>query len=307
MLLSIVIPVYQAENILAELIYRIKSSVNDIKSTYQIILVDDGSKDNSWKIINDICAAEQNIKALKLSRNFGQQHAITAGLDYAEGDWIIVMDCDLQDRPEEISSLYNKAIEGYDIVFAKRINRKDTFFTKLFSTLFYSTYSYLTGIKQDASIANFGIYSNKVIKVIKNMKEPMRAFSSMARWVGFNTSSIEVEHGERLKGKSSNTISKKINLALDIILSYSDKPLKIIVSIGFLISMASFIAALSLLYRYLRGEIVVLGYTSIMVSVWLLGGVIIFILGVVGLYIAKIFSGVKDRPLYIVDEKLNCK
>jgi polyisoprenyl-phosphate glycosyltransferase len=306
MLFSIVIPVYQAENILNELIYRIKSAMNDIAGDYQIILVDDGSRDNSWKIINDICATEQNIKALKLSRNFGQQHAITAGLDYAEGDWTIVMDCDLQDSPEEIIRLYNKAIEGHNIVFAKRINRKDTFWTRLFSRLFYRVYSYLTGIKQDASIANFGIYSRKVINVIKNMKEPMRAFSSMARWVGFNAASIEVEHGERLKGKSSNTISKKINLALDIILSYSDKPLKIIVGIGFLISMASFIAALLLLYRYIKGEIVVLGYTSIMISVWLLGGVIIFILGVVGLYIAKIFSGVKDRPLYIVDEKLNC-
>jgi polyisoprenyl-phosphate glycosyltransferase len=307
MLLSIVIPVYQAENILTELINRTKSSVNEVTNNYQIILVDDGSRDNSWKIINNICAAEQNIKAIKLSRNFGQQHAITAGLDYAEGDWTIVMDCDLQDRPEEISRLYNKAIQGYDIVFAKRINRKDTFFTKLFSTLFYSIYSYLTGVKQDASIANFGIYSQKVVGVIKNMKEPMRAFSSMARWVGFKRTSIEVEHGERLNGKSSNTVSKKVNLALDIMLSYSDKPLKIIVSIGFLISVASFVAALLLLYKYLRGEIVVLGYTSIMISVWLLGGVIIFILGVVGLYIAKIFSGVKDRPLYIVDEKLNCK
>jgi polyisoprenyl-phosphate glycosyltransferase len=307
MLLSIVIPVYQAENILTELISRIKNSVKSIANNYQIILVDDGSRDNSWKIINDICAAEQNIKALKLSRNFGQQHAITAGLDYAEGSWVIVMDCDLQDRPEEITKLYSKAVEGYDIVFAKRINRKDTFLTRLLSKLFYGVYSYLTGVKQDASIANFGIYSNKVIAVIKNMKEPMRAFSSMARWVGFKRTSIEVEHGERFRGKSSNTISKKVNLALDIMLSYSDKPLKLIVGIGFLISMASFIAALSLLYRYIRGEIVVLGYTSIMVSVWLLGGVIIFILGVVGLYIAKIFSGVKDRPLYIVDEKLNCK
>jgi polyisoprenyl-phosphate glycosyltransferase len=306
MLLSFVIPVYQAENILAELIYRIKSSVNDIKGTYQIILVDDGSRDNSWKIINDICAAEQNIKALKLSRNFGQQHAITAGLDYAEGDWTIVMDCDLQDRPEEISRLYNKAIEGYDIVFAKRINRKDTFFTKLFSTLFYSIYSYLTGVKQDASIANFGIYSRKVINVIKNMKEPMRAFSSMARWVGFKKISIEVQHGKRFHGKSSNTINKRVNLALDIILSYSDKPLKIIVGAGFLISLSSFVAVIYLLYKYFSGKIIVLGYTSIIISIWLLGGLIIFILGIIGLYITRIFSGVKNRPLYIVDEKLNC-
>jgi polyisoprenyl-phosphate glycosyltransferase len=306
MLLSIVVPVYQAENMLAELIKRIISSVSNIADDYEIVLTDDGSNDKSWRIIGEICALNSRIKALKLSRNFGQQHAITAGLDYCTGKWVIVMDCDLQDKPEEIPNLYRKAMEGFDIVFAKRMNRKDIFWTKLFSKLFYSLYSYLTGIKQDATIANFGIYSNKVIAVIKNMKEPMRAFSPMARWVGFTRTSIEVEHGERFKDKSSTTINKRINLALDIIISYSDKPLRIIISMGFLISVASFVAALVLLYRYLKGEIAVLGYTSIMISVWLLGGVIIFILGVIGLYISRIFSGIKNRPLYIVDEKLNC-
>jgi dolichol-phosphate mannosyltransferase len=306
MLLSIVIPVYQSELILKELISRIKQSAITDESNYQVILVDDGSKDNSWKVISKICADNANIKGVKLSRNFGQQHAITAGLDYTDGQQIVVMDCDLQDRPEEIKRLYEKSMEGYEIVFAKRTNRKDTFWTKFFSKLFYSIYSYLTGIKQDATIGNFGMYSAKVVHVLKDMKEPMRAFSSMSRWVGFNCTSVEVEHGERFTGKSSNTISKRINLALDIILSYSDKPLKIIVSIGFFISLSAFIAAISLLYRYIKGEIIVLGYTSIMISIWLLGGVIIFILGVVGLYIAKIFSAVKNRPLYIVDEKLNC-
>lgn len=306
MLLSFVIPVYQAENILLELINRISSAVNEITTEYEIILVDDGSKDASWNVIHEICTKDRRVIALKLSRNFGQQHAITAGLDFCKGDWTIVMDCDLQDRPEEIINLYNKAKDGFDIVFAKRTNRKDTFLTKIFSRLFYRMYSYLTGIKQDATIANFGIYNNKVIDVIKNMKEPMRAFSPMARWVGFTRTSIEVEHGARFHGKSSNTYSKRINLALDIILSYSDKPLKIIVSIGFIISLASFIAAFYMLYRYFNGEIVVLGYTSIILSIWLLGGLIIFILGIIGLYITRIFSGVKNRPLYIVDEKLNC-
>jgi polyisoprenyl-phosphate glycosyltransferase len=306
MSLSIVIPVYQAENLLHELINRINESVKEVFEVYQVVLVDDGSRDNSWKVIESICAVNENIKALKLSRNFGQQHAITAGLDYCNGDWVIVMDCDLQDRPEEIKRLYEKAKEGFDIVFASRNNRKDTFWTKNLSRLFYKVYSYLTGIKQDATIANFGIYSHKVIEVIRGMKEPMRAFSSMARWVGFNRTSIEVEHGERFHGKSSNTISKKMNLALDIILSYSDKPLKIIVTVGFLISLSSFIAVLYLLYRYFSGQIIVLGYTSIVISIWMLSGIIIFILGIVGLYITRIFSGIKNRPLYIVDEKLNC-
>jgi dolichol-phosphate mannosyltransferase len=256
-------------------------------------------------MIIEVCKLDPAVKALKLSRNFGQQHAITAGLAYCSGDWVIVMDCDLQDRPEEIPRLYQKAMEGYDIVFAKRNNRKDTFGTKFFSKLFYNFYSYLTGIKQDATIANFGIYSGKVIEVIKGMKEPMRAFSPMARWVGFNRTSIEVEHGERFYGKSSNTLSKRINLALDIILSYSDKPLKIIVTVGFLIAGSSFISGFYLLYRYFKGQIVVLGYTSIVISIWFLSGVIIFILGILGLYISKIFTGIKDRPLYIIDKTIN--
>ena len=307
MLLSIVIPVYQAEHIVPELILRLKSAVTMITNSYEIVLVDDGSRDGSWPAIVTAGKIHPEISALKLSRNFGQQHAITAGLDHCNGDWVIVMDCDLQDRPEEISNLYNKALEGYDIVFARRSNRKDSFWTKSFSGIFYRLYSYLTGVKQDPAVANFGIYSRKVITIINNMKEPMRAFSSMARWVGFSKTSIEVEHGKREGSKSSNTTSKKINLALDMMLSYSDKPLKLIVSIGFIIAFAAFIAAINLLYRYFRGEIAVLGYTSIVISVWFLGGVIIFILGVIGLYIAKIFSGVKNRPLYIIDEKLNCK
>lgn len=306
MSLSIVIPVYQAENLLNELINRINNSVAGVFENYQVVLVDDGSTDQSWKIISEICLVNKQVKGIKLSRNFGQQHAITAGLDFCAGDWVIVMDCDLQDKPEEIAALYKKALEGYDIVFAKRNNRKDTFWTKILSRLFYAIYSYLTGIKHDAAIANFGIYSFKVIEVIKQMKEPMRAFSPMARWVGFKRTSINVAHGERYHGKSSNTVSKRINLALDIILSYSDKPLKIIVSIGFIISFSAFVAALYLLYRYFKGEIIVLGYTSIIISIWLLGGLIIFILGILGLYITRIFSGVKKRPLYIVDEKLNC-
>jgi polyisoprenyl-phosphate glycosyltransferase len=305
MLLSIVIPVYQAENILGELINRIKNTVKNITSSYQVVLVDDGSTDRSWEVIETICIAEPNITAIKLSRNFGQHHAITAGLDICAADWVVVMDCDLQDKPEEISNLYYKALEGYDIVFAKRFNRQDTFWTKFFSKMFFKIYGYLTGMKHDASIANFGIYNRKVVEVIKNMKEPMRAFFPMVKWVGFNNTSINVEHVRRKHGKSMATANKRINLALDIFLSYSDKPLKIIVSIGFLISLCSFIAAFGLLYKYFFGHVVVLGYTSIMISIWFLSGLIIFILGIIGLYISKIFSGIKNRPLYIIDKQIN--
>jgi polyisoprenyl-phosphate glycosyltransferase len=305
MLLSVVIPVYKAEEIIEELINRIKNSLEFTSGNYQLILVDDGSYDNSWTLIESICIKQPQIKAIKLSRNFGQHHAITAGLDYCNGDWIVVMDCDLQDKPEEIIHLYQKAQQGFDIVLAQRNNRTDSFWKKILSKLFYQLYSYLTGIKNDGTVANFGIYSKKVIDAIKEMKETMRAFSPMVRWVGFDTTTIKVEHGERFAGKTTYNLRKLFNLALDIILSYSDKPLKIIVRLGFFISLMAFMFALYIFYRYCTGKITVTGYTSIIISIWFLGGLVIMILGVLGLYIAKIFAGVKNRPLYIVDKKIN--
>jgi len=201
--------------------------------------------------------------------------------------------------------LYKKAQEGYDIVFAKRTNRTDSFIKKIFSRLFFSVFSYLTGIKYDASVANFGIYDAKVINVIRQMKEPMRAFFPMVQWVGFSRTSVAVDHGSRFEGKSTYTFKKLSRLAADIILSYSDKPLRIIVKLGFIISLLAFIAAVYTLVKYFNNQIVVSGYTSIILSIWLLGGLIIFILGVIGLYIARIFSGIKNRPFYIVDKKIN--
>ena len=305
MLISIVIPVYQADRIVEELFSRIKNAMQFAAGNYQLILVDDGSDDNSWMVIEKICSSEMNVQGIKLSRNFGQHHAITAGLDNCTGEWIVVMDCDLQDRPEEISRLYQKASEGYDIVFARRNNRTDSIWKKMTSAFFYRIYSYLTGISYDGTIANFGIYSNKVITAIKSMKEPMRAFSPMARWVGFKKTSIEVEHGKRFFGKTTYNIRKLLTLAFNIILSYSDKPLKIIIRIGFLISSSAFITALYILYKYVNGKITVSGYTSIIISIWFLGGLIILILGILGLYISKIFTGIKNRPLYIIDKKIN--
>jgi polyisoprenyl-phosphate glycosyltransferase len=305
MLLSIVIPVYQAEEIIEELIGRIKAAVSGMPVNYEVILVEDGSKDASWNKIEKVCAASPEIKGVKLSRNFGQHHAITAGLDICKGDWVIVMDCDLQDRPEEISRLLQKAGEGFDIVFAKRNNRRDPFIKKIFSKFFFLVFSYLTGIKYDATIANFGIYHSKVIDAIKSMKEPMRAFFPMTQWVGFSKTAIEVTHGERFSGKSSYNFRTLLKLASDIILSYSDKPLKIIIRLGFIISLLSFVAAIYTLVKYFNHQIVVSGYTSIIISIWFLGGLIIFILGVIGLYISRIFTGVKNRPLYIVDKYIH--
>ena len=305
MVISIVIPVYMAGDIVPELLRRLKLSLVNVTGDYEIILVEDGSTDNSWPVISAFAQDNKKIKAIKLSRNFGQHYAITAGLDAANGDWVVVMDCDLQDRPEEIPALYNKANEGYDIVYAQRINRRDSFWKKTFSKMFYKVYSFLAGIKYDGHVANFGIYSKKVIQVLKTMKEPMRAFAPMVRWVGFKKAFIKVEHGERFSGRSTYSSKKIFNLAADIILAYSDKPLRIIIRIGFLISLISFLIAVYYLILYFAGRILVPGYVSIILSIWFLGGLIILNLGVIGLYISKIFAGIKNRPLYIIDKSIN--
>ncbi len=300
--ISIISPVYLAEKIVDDLVHEIIENVSKITPDFEIILVEDGSPDNSWEKIAENCQKNSNVKGIKLSRNFGQHYAITAGLDHAKGDWIVVMDCDLQDRPEEIINLYHKAQEGFDVVLAQRHQRQDSFLKKMFSWFFYQLLSYLTGVKYDPSVANFGIYHQKVIKAVCQMRESIRIFPIMVKWVGFKSTKLKVQHAERAEGKSSYNLKKLLNLALDIVLAYSDKPLRIIVGLGLGISLVSFMFAVVFLVRYFFGIITVAGYASLIISIWFFSGLIMMTLGITGLYIGKIFQGVKNRPIYLVDK-----
>ncbi len=302
---SIVSPVYKAEKIIPVLIDRIEKSMNSITNNYEIILVEDCGPDYSWEVIETIAKENSRVVGVKLSRNFGQHHAITCGLELAKGDWIVVMDCDLQDQPEEIPKLYQKALEGYDMVLAQRHNRNDSFLKKLSSTAFYSFFSYLAGVPQDGSIANFGVYNKKVIDEVVKMKEPLRAFFFMVKWVGFKSIAIPIEHAARFEGKTSYSWKKLINLALDAIVSYSDRPLKMAVKTGICISFISIVFAFFQLINYFLGNITVSGYTSLIFSIWFLSGMIIFFLGIIGLYLGKTFEGVKNRPIFIIDKMTN--
>ena len=304
---SIVSPVYRAELLVDLLVETIIQEVTPITEDFEIILVDDGSPDKSWERMVAIARSDKRVKALRLSRNFGQHYAITAGLDAAMGEWIIVMDCDLQDKPSEIKKLYNKTKEGYDIVLAQRIQRRDKFIKRFFSKSFYRVLSYMTGVKQDASIANFGIYHHKAVDAMNLLREPIRYFPSMVNWVGFKKTTVPIEHGAREVGSSNYNFKRLIKLAMDIMLASSDKPLKITVKLGFYISALSFIFAIYTIIRAIRGEIEVLGYASLMVSVWLLSGIVIMLMGVVGLYVGKSFEGIKNRPIYIISEKINAE
>ena len=300
--LTIVSPVYRAEGIVPMLVARLQAVLEPLVSNYEIILVEDGSPDQSWREIENESRRDKRVLGVRLSRNFGHHYAISAGLSLARGRWVVVMDCDLQDRPEEIPALYRRAREGYDIVLARRVIRRDGLLKIAGSRLFYGSLSYLTGAEQDATVANFGIYHAKVIAAINQMTESIRYFPTMVRWVGFRRTTLDVEHATRAVGSSSYNLSRLINLALDIALSYSDKPLKLVVKTGFLISGVGFLFAGYTVIQALRGQIVVLGYASLIISVWILSGLIILILGVIGLYVGKVFEGVKRRPAFLIKE-----
>ncbi len=303
--ISVVIPVYGCRTTLVELYLRLKESLTPISEDFEIILVNDKSPDSAWDTIVEIAKKDSRVKGVNLSRNFGQHAAITAGLDRCNAEWIVVMDCDLQDQPEEIIKLYEKALEGYDVVLARRFKRQDNIFKRISSYLFYQTLTYLTGTKHDESVANFGVYNNKVIAAFCKMRENIRVFPIMIQWLGFDRAMVNVCHAARAEGKSSYTFFKRMRLALDIILAYSDKPIRLIIKFGFLVTLASFIFAGVTVVRYFSGAITVSGYTSLILSIWFLSGITITILGIIGLYVGKIFEGVKSRPLYAIKNETN--
>jgi len=300
--ISIVVPVYGCSTNLSQLYERLDTSLTKISNDFEIIMVNDASPDNAWETIQLLAQKDKRVKGINLSRNFGQHRAITAGLDYAEGEWVVVMDCDLQDQPEEILKLYNKAQEGYDVVFGKRVQRQDSYFKKVASKIFYKVYDYLTGYDTDHSIANFSIISQNVVKNFRRMGEQHKPYGYFVNWLGFKRTDIDIEHAPRLEGRSSYSLKKLIDLATDNIISQSNKPLRMSIKFGFLMSLLSAGYALYLVLRYLMTDISVTGWTSVMVSIYFLAGLILANLGFVGLYIGKIFDETKKRPLYVIDQ-----
>lgn len=304
-MISVVSPIYGCNSCLVELCGRLIHTLGEIGEDFEIILVDDASPDDAWPTIVSLAASDKRIRGIRLSRNFGQHYAISAGVESARGHHVIVIDCDLQDRPEAISSLVEKARQGFDVVFAQRADRQDSIFKRLASQFFYRMLSYLTSTPYDHSIANFGVYSRKVVDTLKRMPESERCFPLMVKWTGFRSAAVPVAHDKRQAGRSSYNVRKLIRLAMNIVLSYSDKPLRLVVKLGMLFSLlATFIVALSV-YAYLSGRIAMAGYASIIASIWLLGSVIVFCIGIVGLYIGQLFQNAKGRPYYIIDERVN--
>jgi glycosyltransferase involved in cell wall biosynthesis len=301
--ITVVVPVLNEESLVEELIRRIDISLKKETQNYKILVIDDGSTDNTWIKILNSKKVIPNVFGIKLSRNFGQHYAISAGLAHCNSDWVVVMDGDLQDRPEVIPKLLDKAKEGYEIVFVNRENRPEGFIYKMAQRFFYALLNALSGLKLDSRQANFSIISKKVVDNFNRYSETTRFYASTIKWLGFRRAEIFADHGTRFNGISSYTINKRIQLARDIILSFSERPLKFAISLGVVFSGISLLFTLKLIWTALRQGFEVLGWASVIISITFFSGIILIVLGIIGLYLAKISTEVKNRPLYIISEK----
>lgn len=303
--ISVVIPVYGCRDALYELYSRLSHTLRGVTNNYEIILVNDACPQDSWSVISDICKNDKRIIGINFSRNFGQHRAILAGLDIARGDSVVVMDCDLQDRPEHIPQMYRKLQEGYDVVWARRLNRKDKNSVKFLSRQFYLICSFFSGNNIDANLSNYSIAKKAVIKEQCKMRECCRDFSIFQQWLGFRVAYLDLECDKRASGKSSYSLIKKLKLALEIITSQSNRLLYISIVFGLLFVGISMIIIIYNIIKYFAFDDISEGWTSLLVSIYFVGGIIMMFLGIIGLYIGRIFDEAKSRPLYVIKEELN--
>jgi len=303
--ITAVIPLLNEEKLVGELIRRVEFNLRKISPDYRVIIIDDGSTDSTWEKIKNEGADNSRISGIKFSRNYGHHYAITAGINNSDSDWVIVMDGDLQDRPEVIPDLYSKAQEGFDIVFVNRIERKESLIYLLVQKIFYKTLNILSGLNFNSKQANFSIISKKVAESHRLFNEQARFYVSTIKWLGFSTSSINARHGERFDGKPSYTIKRRIKLAFDVIVTFSERPLKFAISIGIVLSVSSILIAIWIAVKALNSEFTVLGWPSIIFSIFFTTGINLIILGILGIYLGRVFNEVKRRPLYIEEERMN--
>jgi glycosyltransferase involved in cell wall biosynthesis len=304
MKLSIVSPVYRAEAIVDELVKRIDVAVSKLTNDYEIILVEDCGPDNSWQAIERNCAVNKRLKGIKLSRNFGQHYAITAGIDHSSGDYVIVLDCDLQDDPNDFEKLLDKAKEGFEVVFTTRLNRQHNKFRSALSWLYKKFYSFVSEKRFAVNNGSLFLISRKVVEATKQLKEGQRLIGQIIRWVGFPTAYVDVSHQARFSGQSSYSFRRQFSIAVEGGIAHSDKLLRISIYLGLTFASLSFLAVFIIIFMYFyQGSAV--GWASVITSILFSTGLILISIGISGLYIGKIFDQVKGRPLYIVHKIIN--
>jgi polyisoprenyl-phosphate glycosyltransferase len=301
--ISVVIPVYGCAECLDHLHGRLAAVLERLAVSYEIVFVDDRSPDDSWRFLQRLAAIDPAVRVIRLSRNFGQHAAITAGVSEARGDWIVVMDCDLQDPPEEIANLYAKTREGYQIVFAKLRSRRQPLPRRIANRAYFRLRRTLTGVALETEHANLSIMSRKAATAFLQLTDVHRNFLLILYWLGFEHATIEFDHADRYAGRSSYTFGGLLRVAFDGLFFHTTVLLAWIVYFGFAVSLASVGLAIFFVASHFARHSYP-GWTSIIVILLLIGGFIIMSTGVAAMYVGKVFEQVKARPLFVVDERL---
>ena len=301
---SVVIPVFNEEENLELLYRRLFKVLQNLCEDYEIIFVDDGSTDNSLKIMRKLRKINERVKIISFSRNFGHQIAITAGIDYASGRAVIVMDADLQDPPEVIPRLVEKWREGYDTVYAIRESRKDPILKRTIAFVFYRLFQRMSDVDIPVDAGDFRLMSRRVVDILKTMPERNRYLRGLASWVGFNQARVRYARDERYAGQRKYTLWKSASLSLDGITSFSHLPLRLAIHLGLVVSLVGFLYGAIIIILALVFSRVVPGWATLMAAVIFLGGVQLVVVGIIGEYIGRIYVEVQQRPLYLIKQKI---
>jgi polyisoprenyl-phosphate glycosyltransferase len=302
--ISIVSPVYQAAGNINELVKRIADEIIHITGKFEIVLVEDGSSDDSWSEVVANCRKFSYVKGVRLSRNFGQHYAVTAGLQHASGEIILIMDCDLQDDPTAFAQLYNKYKEGNQIVFTKRIKRKQSFFKFISAKIYNFLFRFLSDRNYDVDTGSMVLFSSRVKNIFLSLKDKDRLYIQLLKWIGFKQAYVYVEHKKRFSGRSSYNFVRMLNLAVQGWTSHSDKLLRLSIYGGFYLSVITFLISIYIIVLYFVHGFQP-GWPSLFIAILFSTGLILMSIGIAGVYTGKIFEQTKDRPLFIVDEKIN--
>ena len=303
--ISVVVPIYNEEESLRECNNRLLNVLDNIQSDYEIIYVNDGSKDTSLTILKELAENNKRVKILSFSRNFGHQAAVSAGIEHSKGDCVVLIDGDLQDPPELINDMISKWNEGFDVVYGRRSKRNgETWFKKISAKIFYRTINKLSDIDIPKDTGDFRLMDRKVVDAFLRMPEKNRFIRGMVSWVGFNQVALEYERDKRYAGVTKYPLKKMINFAKDGIIGFSKKPLKFIAKIGLFFTFLSILTIMLMCFLTGFKEY---EWLLIINSVMFFTGIQIFSLGIVGEYIGRIYDEAKDRPLYIIADSINIK
>lgn len=301
---SVIVPVFNEQEVIAETYSRLKLVMDTLHEPYELLFINDGSRDRTAEVVRGICSKDPNVRMLSFARNFGHQIAITAGMDHAEGQAVVVIDADLQDPPEIILEMIEKWREGYDVVYGTRMKRKgETWFKRVTAHAFYRLLKALTSVDIPVDAGDFRLIDRKVCDVLKTLTERNRYVRGLVSWVGFRQTSVEYVREERWAGETKYPLRRMVRFAADAITSFSYKPLKLAGYLGFTLSAMSFLYLMVIVYQKLFTDTTITGWASIVAVNLFFNGMMLVMLGIIGEYIGRIYDESKGRPLYILHEK----